>query len=133
MSDQFIGKVLAEKYQINSLLSESELGNLYHGTHLLMEKPVAVKILSPKLSVDETNVKSFANEARIVSRISHPNILNVTDYGSDKENGVFIVYEDIVGEPLKKAIERIGRFSLKRANKITTASFIKTFPAKMYC
>src|SRR5687768_10106136 len=101
MADQFIGKVLAEKYQINSLLSEGDFGNLYHATHLLMEKPVAVKLLPSALAVDENIVKSFADEARTVSRLSHPNILNVTDYGSDKENGVFIVYEDIVGETLK--------------------------------
>lgn len=118
MSDQFIGKVLAEKYQIDSLINEGNLGNLYHGTHLLMEKPVAVKILPQSLAVDEKIVDSFAKEARTVSRISHPNILSVTDYGSDKDNGVFIVYEDANGENLREVIERIGRFTIGRANKI---------------
>lgn len=118
MADQFIGKVLAEKYRIDSLMSEGSLGNIYHGTHLLMDKPVCIKVLPPDLAVDETIVKSFANEARTVSRISHPNILNVTDYGSDKDNHVFIVYEDANGETLKKAIQEKERFSLRHANKI---------------
>ena len=118
MADQFIGKVLAEKYQIDSLMREEALGNLYRGTHLLMEKPVCVKILSPSLAVDETIVKNFANEARTVSRISHANILNVTDYGSDQDGTVFIVFEDVAGETLKEVSNRIGRFTLKRANRI---------------
>ncbi|HRH42794.1 MAG TPA: protein kinase [Pyrinomonadaceae bacterium] len=118
MADQFIGKVLADKYQINSLISKGNLGNLYHGTHLLMEKPVMVKILPSALAVDEKIVDNFAKEARTVSRISHPNILSVTDYGSDKDNTVFIVYEDANGENLRESIDRVGRFTLGRANKV---------------
>lgn len=118
MTDQFIGKVLADKYQIDSLLSENTLGNFYHGTHLTMEKPVSVKVLSPALTTDETIVKRFANEARTVSRISHPNILNVTDYGSDKDGTIFIIYDDASGETLKDVIKRDGKFSLERANNI---------------
>lgn len=118
MTDQFIGKVLAEKYQIDSLISKGSLGNLYHGTHLLMEKSVAVKVLSPTLAVDENIVKNFSNEARTVSRISHPNILNVTDYGSDQDKSVFIIYEEANGETLKEIINRNGKLSLRRANDI---------------
>lgn len=118
MSDQFIGKVLAEKYQIDSLLSEGAFGHLYHGTHLLMEKPVTVKILPPVLAADETTVKSFSNEARTVSRISHPSILSVTDYGSDQDGTVFIVYEDADGETLSEAIDRRGKFPVNRANRV---------------
>ncbi len=118
MSDQFTGKILAEKYQIDSLLSAGNSGNLYHGTHLLMEKPVAVKVLPAALAVDEKIVKSFSDEARTVSRISHPNILSVTDYGSDKDGTVFIVYEDAGGETLSETIKRVGKLSLGRANRI---------------
>lgn len=117
MADQFIGQVLAEKYRIDSLLSEGTLGNIYHGTHLLMDKPVSLKILPPSLSIDETIVKKFSDEARTVSRISHPNILSVTDYGSENDV-VFIVYEDADGETLKEFINRRGKLSLKLANKI---------------
>lgn len=118
MADQFIGKVLAEKYRLDSLMREGALGNLYRGTHLLMEKPVCVKILPAALAVDETIVNSFASEARIVSRISHPNILSVTDYGTDIDGTVFIIFEDATGESLKDIIKRIGKLSLKRANRV---------------
>ncbi len=118
MNNQFIGKVLAEKYRIDSLMQEGALGSLYRGTHLLMDKSVCIKILPAALAIDETIVKSFANEARTVSRISHPNVLNVTDYGSDSDKTSFIVYEDASGEKLTETINRVGKFPLKRANHV---------------
>ncbi len=47
--DRFVGKTLADKYRIESEWRESGLGKVYHATHLLMDKPVAVKVLSPAL------------------------------------------------------------------------------------
>ena len=99
-------------------MRETELGKVYHGRHLLMDKPVAVKILAPALAVDESIVKRFSSEARRVSHISHPGILNVTDFGSDAEGAVYIVFEDAEGETLKSAIERDGMFAPERAVRI---------------
>lgn len=118
MTDQFTGKVLADKYRIDSLISENPYGGFYHGTHVSMEKRVSIKVLSPNLAADEGSVKRFADEARTISRISHPNILNVTDYGSDKDGTIFIVYDDASGESLKNLIEKNGKFPLERANFI---------------
>lgn len=117
MTDQLIGKVLADKYQIISLLSENPLGNFYRATHVSMDKPVSVKVLPPALADDEAAVKRFADEARTISRISHPNILNVMDYGSDKNGAIFIVYDDATGETLRD-LTKGGAFSLQRANNV---------------
>jgi len=115
MIDTFIGKTLADKYRIDSVMRETELGKVYHGRHLLMDKPVAVKILSPALAVDENIVRRFSSEAKKISHISHPNILNVTDFGSDAEGTVYIVFEDAEGETLKTAIDRDRLFTPERA------------------
>jgi serine/threonine protein kinase len=115
MSDKFIGQTLANKYRIDTEMRDSGLGRVYRGTHLLMDKPVTVKILSPALAVDENIVKRFSSEARTVSNISHPNILNVTDFGSDKNNAVYIISEGVEGETLKEAVLREGKFPLERA------------------
>ena len=90
-----------------------------------MDKQVSIKILPPSLAVDEQIVKQFSDEARMVSRISHPNILSVTDYDSDNDC-VFIVYEDAEGETLKEFIIGRNRLSLNLANKIVqeTASVL---------
>ena len=59
MSDQFIGQILADKYRIEEVLREGEFGKIYRGKHLLMEKPVTVKMLSPALTVDEKSCANF--------------------------------------------------------------------------
>lgn len=118
MTDEFTGKILADKYKIEEILRENEMGNTYRGTHLLMEKPVTIKILSPTLAIDENIVERFSVEARTISRLSHPNILNVTDFGKDEEGTVFIVMEDVEGENLKETIKREGALSIERAVRI---------------
>ncbi|MGI8542795.1 MAG: protein kinase domain-containing protein [Aridibacter sp.] len=118
MTDEFIGKILAGKYEIEEILRESDMGRVYRGKHLLMEKPVTIKILSPTLAVDENIVEQFSVEARTISRLSHPNILNVTDFGKDDET-VFIVMENLEGENIKEIIKREGAFDVERAVRLT--------------
>jgi serine/threonine protein kinase len=118
MDDQFIGQTLAGKYRVDSVLRESGLGKIYRGTHLLMDKPVCIKILAPALAVDENIVKDFSVEAKTLSRIAHPNVLNVTDFGSDVNGAVYIVFEGAAGETLKETIKAEGKFSLNRAVRI---------------
>lgn len=118
MSDQFIGKVLAGKYQVGEVISETDLGKLYHGTHLLMEKPVTIKILSPTLAVDAEIVRQFSAEAKTASRVSHPNILNVTDFNADQNGTVYMVMESGEGETLKNALGREEQLSKERAFSI---------------
>ncbi len=118
MLNQMIGTNLADKYQIDEVLRDSGLGKIYRATHLLMDKHVTVKVLPPALAIDENIVKQFSAEARTVSHISHPNILNVTDFGSDRNGAVYIVMEDADGETLEQIIKREGKFSVARAVKI---------------
>lgn len=117
MSDQFIGQTLAEKYRVEEALRANGAGNFYRATHLLMDKSVCVKILSPDAAADDNIVKQFASEAKTVSRISHPNILNVTDFGTDKNGAIYTVFENADGETLKEAIVRGGKFAFERALK----------------
>jgi serine/threonine protein kinase len=117
MIDEFIGIILAGKYEVEELLRESDLGNIYRGKHLLMEKPVTIKILSPTLAVDKSIVERFSLEARTISRLSHPNILNVTDFGTN-DGIVFIVMEDTEGTNLKELVKNEGAFDIERTVRI---------------
>jgi serine/threonine-protein kinase len=119
MSDQFIGKTLSDKYKIEDILRDGDSGKVYRGTHLLMEKPITLKVLPPALAADENNVRRFSAEARTLSLISHPNILNVTDFGSDRNGAIYIALENADGESLKDALRREGKFPIERALQIT--------------
>lgn len=122
MNDQFIGKIIANKYRIKSVLREGEFGKTYRGTHVSMEKPVIIKVLSPALAVDENIAWQFSSEAKTASHISHPNILNVTDFGSDVNGAVYIIFEDAEGATLKEEIQTVGQFASDRALEIVIQS-----------
>ncbi|HEY6805039.1 MAG TPA: protein kinase [Pyrinomonadaceae bacterium] len=112
--DSLIGKTLAGKYRVDARLSVGGMGAVYRGTHILMDKTVAIKVLRPSLAADEKIVARFSREARAASRISHPNALSVTDFGEDEDGIVFLVMEYLSGKTLKQVIRDDGPLSLSR-------------------
>ena len=117
--DSLIGTTLAGKYRIDARLNEGGMGTVYRGTHVLMDKTVAVKVLRPSLAADEKIVARFSREARAASRISHPNALSVTDFGEDDSGHVFLVMEFLSGKTLKQVIRDEGPLPLARVVDIT--------------
>ncbi len=67
--DSLLGQVLAGKYRIDERLSGGGMGTVYRGTHVLMDKTVAVKVLLPALAADEKIVARFSREARAASKM----------------------------------------------------------------
>jgi serine/threonine-protein kinase len=116
--DSLLGQILAEKYRIDERLSEGGMGTVYRGTHVLMDKTVAVKVLRPSLAADEKIVARFSREARAASRISHPHALSVTDFGESENGVVFLVMEYLSGKTLKEIIRDEGPMALPRAVEI---------------
>lgn len=116
--DSLIGEVLAGKYRIEERLSAGGMGTVYRGTHVLMDKTVAVKVLRPSLAADEKIVARFSREARAASRISHPHALSVTDFGESENGVVFLVMEYLSGKTLKELLREEGPMALPRAVEI---------------
>ena len=112
--DPLLGKVLTGKYRIDQKLSEGGMGTVYRGTHVLMDKTVAVKVLRPSLAADEKIVARFSREARAASKIAHPNALSVTDFGESEDGIVFLVMEFLDGKTLKDVIRDEGPMPLER-------------------
>jgi len=112
--DSLIGQTLHGKYRIDERLKEGGMGTVYRGTHVLMDKTVAIKVLRPSLAADEKIVARFSREARAASRISHPNALSVTDFGEDENGTVFLVMEYLSGKTLKQVIRDEGALPLAR-------------------
>src|SRR4051812_32814167 len=112
--DSLVGTILSGKYRIDARLNEGGMGTVYRGTHVLMDKTVAVKVLRPSLAADQKIVARFSREARAASRISHPHAISVTDFGEDENGIVFLVMEYLEGETLKELIRREGPMPLDR-------------------
>lgn len=118
MIDEFEGKIIAEKYRIESILRDSDLGVIYRGWHVMMDKPLTVKILSPALGMDKRFVDRFLAEAKTTSQAAHANILNVTDFGTDARGTSYTVYEAAEGQNLKNLIEKDGMMPVADALNI---------------
>ena len=116
--DPLIGETLAGKYRVEERLSVGGMGTVYRGTHILMDKKVAIKVLRPSLAADETIVARFSREARAASRISHPHALSVTDFGEAESGVVFLVMEFLSGRTLKEVIRQESPLPLQRVVEI---------------
>lgn len=116
--DELIGQTLASKYRIEELINKGGMGAVYRGTHVLMDKTVAIKVLHPALAADDTIVARFSREAKAASRISHPHALNVTDFGESENGIVFLVMEYLRGKTLKEVIHEDGPLPLPRVVEI---------------
>ena len=117
--DSLIGRVLDERYEIRAPLGKGGMGTVYRGWQLSVDREVAIKVIHPKLSDDRSAVKRFLREARLASRLSQPNIVNVYDFGQS-EGVLFLVMELLRGHTLTAELGQGRRLNPKRT--ITMAS-----------
>jgi tRNA A-37 threonylcarbamoyl transferase component Bud32/tetratricopeptide (TPR) repeat protein len=117
VSDPWIGRKLGGRYQLTAPLGRGGMGTVYRAEHLLMKKEVAIKLLHPELSRLDEVAKRFEREAQSASRLDHPNIIQVTDFGRTDEGALFLVMELLLGESLSTVIER-GPVAPPRATAI---------------
>ncbi len=112
--DPFVGRMVGGRYRLESRLGEGGMGTVYRALHVLMEKPVAVKILRGELAVDETAVARFQREAKGASRIEHENCVSVTDFGREDDGVLWLIMEHLEGETLWDVIQEDGPLSKRR-------------------
>jgi serine/threonine-protein kinase len=103
-----IGKVLAGKYRLDAYLSRGGMGSVYRATHLMLEKPVALKVIKPELVGSSEFARRFQREARAATSLNHPNIVAVYDLGQADDGTLYIAMELVDGPSLKDAIQKAG-------------------------
>src|SRR5205807_1434826 len=82
-----VGQVLADRYHVVRKLGEGGMGQVYLAEHVKMGRKSAIKVLSPSMTHDADAVARFNREAANASRISHPNVCAVYDFGIAKAVG----------------------------------------------
>jgi serine/threonine protein kinase len=97
-------------YKINSLLGEGGMAKVYLAYDKKFDTNVAVKLLNKEYTHNENIRKRFVAEAKSMFRMSHPNIIKVTDLIDEKDTVAFVM-EYIEGETLKEYIDRKGRLT----------------------
>jgi len=108
-------RVVAGRYEILERVGAGGMGQVLRVRHLRLGKAYALKVMHPELSLDPEVEQRFHAEAKLASQLSHPNIVEMIDFGNDPDWGWFIVMEYLEGEPLSKRIERLGHLPIASA------------------
>jgi serine/threonine protein kinase len=113
--DPLIGHTLDEKYRIEKRLGIGGMGTVYRARHLLIDRPVAIKVLNPRFVEDEAAQVRFRREARAAGRLQHANAVGVTDFGSTSDGYVYIVMELLEGRTLREVLAKEAPLDTARA------------------
>jgi serine/threonine protein kinase len=114
LEEQFIGKTLDGKYRLDSFISRGGMGAVFRGMHVMLDRPVAVKMINADLVSSPEIVRRFQREARAATQLNHPNIVDVYDLGQTGEGTLYIAMELVTGQSLKDEIRARGALDAKR-------------------
>ena len=112
---------LMASYSLEAPLGRGGMGLVYRARHLVLDKEVAIKFMTPALSEDPVFGARFLQEARMMARIDHPNIVRVLDAG-EHDNRRFLVMELLEGETLSERLQRQPPLEPREAIRITSAT-----------
>jgi len=101
--NQPTASALGTRYKVKKLLGKGAMGYVYLAHDTVLDRDVAIKQLSPQLCHDEQFIGRFKQEAKVLAKLSHPNIVHVHDLVEDRDN-TWIVMEFVAGEELAKKI-----------------------------
>src|SRR5215471_7607713 len=102
--DPLIGVTVGGKFVLREVLGEGAMGKVYRADQTNLGRTVAVKVMNPVLATDEGLVRRFIDEARSASRLNHPNIVSVIDFGQTESGVLYIVMEFLRGRTLARLI-----------------------------
>lgn len=111
-----VQQVFSDRYELVRHIARGGMAQVYLARDLLLDRPVALKVLFPELSVDRSFVERFRREAQAAANLSHPNIVSVYDWGQGQRT-YFIVMEFVDGRTLSSMLHE-HPLSAERAARI---------------
>lgn len=113
-----VGQIVADRYHVVRKLGEGGMGQVYLAEHVKMGRKSAIKVMNPSMVHDPDAVARFNREAANASRISHPNVCAIYDFGETPEGLIYLAMEFVEGEPLTDLLERERALPVRRAAAI---------------
>jgi len=110
-------RVFANRYELGEEIGHGGMAEVYLAHDRLLDRRVAVKVLSPQFASDPTNVERFRREARAAAGLNHPHIVGVYDWGEEDDTS-FIVMEYVPGQTLREILQTYGRLGPMDAARI---------------
>ena len=109
-----MSEYIGNRYRIVKLIGRGGMADVYLAYDVILKREVAVKVLKSDMADDDTALERFKREAGAVTKLSHPNIVDVYDVGDDGDKH-YIVMEYIKGYTLKQLIKKRGPIPYKEA------------------
>jgi eukaryotic-like serine/threonine-protein kinase len=111
--------VINDRYEIHKRIGRGGMADVFSARDLLLDRQVAVKVLFPEFATDANFVERFRREAQSAASLSHPNIVNVYDWGK-YEGTYFIVMEEVQGRTLAEVLATNRQLTSKQAAEIAS-------------
>ncbi len=114
-AETWVGRVIAQRYRVESLIGVGGMGAVFAVKHLVLGKTFALKVLHSHYTRDADVIARFMREARAASQTGHPHIIDVLDVGTNEQGDVYFVMELLEGQNLDEAVKREGPLAVRRA------------------
>jgi serine/threonine-protein kinase len=111
------GQLIAGRYLVKAFVASGGMASVYRAQDQVLERQVALKIIHPHLATDKSFIEKFRREAKMAASLSHPNLVNVFDQGTDNQI-TFLVMEFVPGINLRDALNDFGALSPERVLEI---------------
>ena len=105
-------------YRLKERLGAGGMGEVYLAEHAFLRRPCAVKLIRPDRAHDAASLARFEREVQTTSTLTHPNTVQIYDYGNTEDGTFYYVMEFLQGLTLQQLVERDGALSPDRAVRI---------------
>ena len=107
-AEELIGLVLKDSYRIVEPIGQGGMAMVFRGIQMPLEREVAVKVMLPSLQSTPYMTQRFFQEAKLLCRLSHPNVVSIIDFGNTESGMVYMVMEYLRGRPLRAEVPGNG-------------------------
>jgi serine/threonine-protein kinase len=107
-------------YRIEGKLGQGGMGIVYRARQISLDRPIALKVLTPDLAFDEASRKRFLQEGILAARVQHPQLVRVLQVG-EQEHRLFLAFELVQGKTLRDRLHREGPLPVQLSVDIVLA------------